>query len=162
MVTPDLFRRYPKVEDYATADLAELEEMVRTTGFFRNKARSLKALGQALLEQHGGEVPRTMEELSALPGVGRKTANVVLGNAFGIDVGVVVDTHVSRLSGRLGLSFESSPVKIEQDLMKLLPNDAWTLWAHLLIDHGRRVCKARKPACQECVLAGICPSAEVI
>ena len=159
-VTPALFARYPGAADYAAAELPELEERVRSTGFFRNKARSLKGLGQALMADHDGEVPRTMDELAALPGVGRKTANVVLGNAFGLDEGVVVDTHVKRISKLLGLTRETDPVKVERDLMALLPRDRWTLWAHLLIFHGRAVCIARRPECDRCVLADLCPSAE--
>lgn len=161
MVTPDLFRRYPTASHYADAEPSELEERIRSTGFFRNKAKSLKALGQALVEEHDGRVPRTMSELTRLPGVGRKTANVVLGNAFGIDEGIVVDTHVGRLSRLLALSEENNPDKVERDLMGLVPERAWTLWAHLLIEHGRRVCKARKPACARCVLVELCPSAEL-
>ncbi|MGB5297024.1 MAG: endonuclease III [Thermoanaerobaculia bacterium] len=161
MVTPALFERFPDAASYAAADLAELEEMIRTTGFYRNKAKSLQGLGQALQSDHDGEVPASMDELSSLPGVGRKTANVVLGNAFGIDEGIVVDTHVGRLSNRLGLSEQTNPVKIESDLMALVPQDDWTLWAHLLIFHGRQVCKARKPACADCVLVDLCPSAEL-
>lgn len=161
MVTPALFERYPDAASFAAADMAELEEMIRTTGFYRNKAKSLQGLGQALQSDHEGEVPATMKELSSLPGVGRKTANVVLGNAFGIDEGVVVDTHVGRLSNRLGLTEQSNPVKIESDLMALVPQDDWTLWAHLLIFHGRQVCKARKPACADCVLLDLCPAAEI-
>jgi endonuclease-3 len=134
--------------------------MVRSTGFFRNKARSIKGLGQALITEHGGEVPSTMFELVKLPGVGRKTANVVLGNAFGMDEGVVVDTHVGRLSRHLALTAENDPVRVEQDLMTLVPQTFWTLWAHLLIEHGRQVCKARRPECGKCVLADICPSAK--
>ncbi len=160
-VTPALFARFPDAAALAGAELGELEEMVRTTGFFRNKARSLQGLGRALVERHGGEVPRTMDELRELPGVGRKTANVVLGNAFGIDEGIVVDTHVARLSGRLALTAEKDPVKIESDLCELVPREAWTDWAHLLIFHGRRTCKARKPDCAGCVLADLCPSAEI-
>ncbi len=160
MVTPALFERFPDAAAYAEADIAELEEMVRSTGFYRNKAKSLQGLGTALSSDYDGEVPATMEELSSLPGVGRKTANVVLGNAFGIDEGVVVDTHVGRLSNRLGLTQQKNPEKIESDLMTLVPKDDWTLWAHLLIFHGREVCKARKPACVDCVLADLCPSAE--
>ena len=160
-VTPALFRRYPSARHYAEAPLADLEEMVKTTGFFRNKAKALKGLGQALVAEHGGEVPDTMEELHALPGVGRKTANVVLGNAFGKNVGVVVDTHVQRLSRRLGLTDETDPEKIERDLMELVPQEAWTLWSHLLIYHGRSVCKARRPECGRCVVNELCPSAEV-
>jgi endonuclease-3 len=135
--------------------------MIRSTGFFRNKAKSLKALGQALGETHDGEVPQTMAELTKLPGVGRKTANVVLGNAFGIDEGVVVDTHVGRLSRKLALSEETKADKVERELMELVPKSDWTLWAHLLIYHGRAVCKARKPACGDCVLVDLCPSAEI-
>lgn len=161
LVTPALFRRYPEAAAYAAAPLAELEGMVQSTGFFRNKAKALQGLGRALVEKHGGEVPRTMEELRVLPGVGRKTANVVLGNAFGLNEGVVVDTHVGRLARRLGLSLEEDPVKVEADLMALVPRREWTLWSHLLIDHGRAVCAARKPACVRCPLAELCPSAEV-
>ncbi len=161
MVTPALFARCPTAADYAAIDSAELEELIRTTGFFRNKARSLKGLGQALEDEHGGKVPARMAALVKLPGVGRKTANVVLGNAFGRDEGIVVDTHVSRLSQRLALTAENTPEKIERDLTELVPRGDWTLWAHLLIDHGRRVCKARKPDCPNCVLADLCPSAEL-
>lgn len=160
-VTPPLFKKYRKAADYADAPLAELEEMVRSTGFFRNKAKSLKGLGQALVEEHRGRVPRTLEELVKLPGVGRKTANVVLGNAFGIDEGVVVDTHVGRLSRHLGLTDEKNAVKVERDLMALVPRTHWTLWAHLLIFHGRQVCHSRRPNCNECMLVDLCPSAEV-
>jgi len=160
-VTPNLFARYPDAEAYASASADELEEMIRSTGFFRNKARSLRGLGQALVESHAGKVPKTMAELVALPGVGRKTANVVLGNAFGIDEGIVVDTHVGRLSRRLALTAEKDPVRVEKDLVELVPRSHWTLWAHLLIDHGRRVCKARRPECAACVLATLCPSAEI-
>ena len=159
-VTPALFTRYPTAADYAKAPLAELEEMIRSTGFFRNKSRSLQGLGQALIERHGGRVPQTMEELTKLPGVGRKTANVVLGNAFGIDEGIVVDTHVGRLSRRLSLTQETDAVRVERDLVELVPRSDWTLWAHLLIHHGRRICQSRRPACGECVLADICPSAD--
>lgn len=163
MVTPALFARYPTAEDYAEASLPELEEMIRSTGFYRNKSKSLKGLGQALVERHGGQIPETLTELVKLPGIGRKTANVVLGNAFGIDEGVVVDTHVGRLSKRLGLTEadQKDAIRVERDLMELVPRSDWTLWAHLLIDHGRKVCGARSPKCNECVLADICPSAEV-
>jgi endonuclease-3 len=161
MVTPALFERFPDAASYAAADMAELEEMIRSTGFYRNKAKSLQGLGQALQSDYDGEVPATMEELSSLPGVGRKTANVVLGNAFGIDEGIVVDTHVGRLSNRLGLTEQKNAVKIESDLMELVPQEDWTLWAHLLIYHGRQVCKARKPACTDCVLVDLCPAAEI-
>lgn len=161
MVTPALFDRFPTPAAMAVADLGELEELVRTTGFFRNKARSLKGLGQALVAEHAGRVPKSMAELNALPGVGRKTANVVLGNAFGVDEGVVVDTHVQRLSARLGLTLQNTPEKIERDLMDLVPKDHWTLWSHLLILHGRSVCRARRPLCENCVLPDLCPAAEI-
>ena len=158
-VTEDLFDEYRSAEDYAGADSARLEEDIRPTGFYRNKARALQGMARALLERHDGEVPRTMAELVALPGVGRKTANVVLGNAFGVNEGVVVDTHVRRVSGRLGLTTEQDPEKIERDLLPLVPEGERTLFSHLLIFHGRRVCKARKPQCPECTLNDICPSA---
>ncbi len=163
MVTPALFARYPTAADYAAAPLPELEEMIRSTGFYRNKAKSLQGLGQALVERHAGELPRSLAELIKLPGIGRKTANVILGNAFGIDEGIVVDTHVGRLAHRLGLT-EADPknaIRVERDLMELVPQADWTLWAHLLIEHGRAVCAARRPKCDQCVLADICPSAEV-
>jgi endonuclease III len=161
MVTEELFERYRTAADYAGADPAQLEEDIRPTGFYRNKARALQGMTRALLERHGGEVPRTMAELVALPGVGRKTANVVLGTAFGVDEGVVVDTHVRRVSGRLGLTEESDPEKIEQDLLGLVPEGERALFSHLLIFHGRRVCKARKPDCPNCVLNDICPSSDL-
>jgi endonuclease-3 len=160
MVTPALFERFPTPEAMAAAEPAELEDLIRTTGFFRNKARSLKGLGLALVTDHDGQVPQTMKELNALPGVGRKTANVVLGNAFGIDEGVVVDTHVQRLSGLLGLTEQKTPEKIELDLMQWVPQSHWTLWSHLLILHGRNVCIARRPKCDQCVLLDLCPSAQ--
>ena len=158
-VTPNLFAKYPTAADYAGADPAELEGDIRPTGFFRNKAKSLRGMARALVDDHGGEVPRTMEDLLALPGVGRKTANVVLGNAFGIDEGVVVDTHVRRLSNRLGFTTQSDPEKIERNLMQTVPKRDWTVFSHLLILHGRSVCKARKPACGDCVVNDLCPSA---
>ena len=158
-VTPNLFSKYPDAADYAGADPAELEEDIRPTGFFRNKAKSLQGMARALVEDHGGEVPRTMEELVALPGVGRKTANVVLGNAYAIDEGIVVDTHVRRLSNRLGFTAQNDPEKIERDLMQTVPKTDWTVFSHLLILHGRSVCKARKPACGDCVVNDLCPSA---
>ena len=158
-VTPNLFAKYPTAADYAGADPTELEEDIRPTGFFRNKAKSLRGVARALADDHGGEVPRTMDELVALPGVGRKTANVVLGNAFGIDEGVVVDTHVRRLSSRLGFTTQNDPERIERDLMQTVPNRDWTVFSHLLILHGRSVCKARKPACVDCVVNDLCPSA---
>jgi len=160
-VTPALFARYPKAADYADADMPELEELIHSTGFFRNKARSLKGLGQGLVAEHDGEVPQEMAALVKLPGIGRKTANVVLGNAFGIDEGIVVDTHVKRLSARLSLTEQSNPDKVERDLVELVPRDHWTPWSHLLIDHGRKVCNARRPACGDCVLVDLCPSAEI-
>ncbi len=159
--TPALFRRCPTASHYAEIPIEELEELVRTTGFYRNKARSVQNLGRTLVASHGGEVPASMDELKALPGVGRKTANVVLGNAFGKNEGVVVDTHVQRLSRRLGLTEETDPEKIERDLIPLIPREDWTLWSHLLIDHGRKVCKARKPECPACLVADLCPSAEI-
>jgi endonuclease-3 len=157
MVTERLFEKYRTAADYAGADPAQLEEDIRPTGFYRNKARSLRGMARALLERHGGEVPRTMAGLVALPGVGRKTANVVLGNAFGVDEGVVVDTHVRRVSGRLGLTKERDPEKIERDLIRVVPEGERTLFSHLLIFHGRRVCKALKPDCPGCVLSDVCP-----
>jgi endonuclease-3 len=159
-VTQTLFAKYTAAEDYADAAPEELEEDIRATGFYRNKTRSLRGMASALVEEHGGEVPRTMRELVALPGVGRKTANVVLGNAFGVDEGIVVDTHVRRVSGRLGLTRNQDPIKIEQDLMQVVPGEDWTVFSHLLILHGRKTCKARKPDCPNCVLNDICPSAE--
>ena len=158
-VTPNLFAKYPTAADYAGADPTELEEDIRPTGFFRNKAKSLRGMARALADDHGDEVPRTMDELVALPGVGRKTANVVLGNAFGIDEGVVVDTHVRRLSNRLGFTTQNDPEKIERDLMQTVPKRDWTVFSHLLILHGRSVCKARRPACVDCVVNDLCPSA---
>jgi endonuclease III len=158
-VTKTLFEKYRTAQDYAEANPEELEDEIRAVGFFRNKARALRGMGRMLVEEHGGEVPRRMEELVRLPGVGRKTANVVLGNAFGVDEGVVVDTHVRRLVERLGLSHERNPEKIERDLLKLVPKGERTLFSHLLIFHGRRVCKARKPDCPNCVLDDVCPSA---
>ncbi len=161
MVTPALFARYPGPAELAEADPAEVEEIIRSTGFFRNKTKSLIGMARALVASHGGRVPADMEALRVLPGVGRKTANVVLGNAFGINEGITVDTHVARLSGLLGLTRETDPLRIEQDLMALVPRDDWTLVSHLLIWHGRRVCIARRPRCGECVLADTCPSAQV-
>jgi endonuclease-3 len=161
MVTERLFEKYRTAADYAGADPAQLEEDIRPTGFYRNKARSLQGMARALLDEHGGEVPRSMAGLVSLPGVGRKTANVVLGNAFGVDEGVVVDTHVRRVSRRLGLTAENDPEKIEQDLLGVVPEVERTLFSHLLILHGRRVCKARKPDCPGCVLSDICPSSTV-
>ena len=143
----------------AAAKLPEVEEIIRSTGFFRNKTRSLIGMAQAVVAEHGGEIPRSMEELRVLPGVGRKTANVVLGNAYGINAGITVDTHVARVSGRLGFTREEDPVKIERDLMPLFPRKEWALLSHLLIFHGRQTCVARRPRCGECPLADLCPSA---
>lgn len=160
IVTKSLFRKYPGPQAFAEASQTEMERDVRQTGFFRNKAKAVIGAAKAIMEKHGGRVPATMEELTALPGVGRKTANVVLGNAFKTPVGVVVDTHVARVSGRLGLTAHSHPEKIEQDLMKLIPQKEWTAFSHRLIYHGRQICVARKPKCRECLLNELCPSAE--
>lgn len=157
LVTAELFQQYKTAADYANAPLAALEEAIKTTGFFRNKAKNIQACCRALVERHSGKVPRTMDELHALDGVGRKTANVVLGNAFHLNVGIVVDTHVTRLANRLGLTRQSDTVKIEQDLMKLVPRAQWTLFSHWLIWHGRRRCVARKPDCEHCELRQLCP-----
>ncbi len=159
MVTPALFDRYPDARTLAEAARDDVESIVRTTGFFRAKAKSLVGMAAALVERHGGQVPRSIAELVALPGVGRKTANVILGNAFGINEGIVVDTHVQRLARRLGLTREPDPVAIEKALMPLFPRDTWTLLSHWLIWHGRRICLARKPDCARCVLSDVCPSA---
>jgi endonuclease-3 len=159
MVTPTLFARYPDAVALAAARQEGVEEIIRSTGFFRNKARNLIGMAGAVVDRHGGNIPATMDELVLLPGVGRKTANVVLGNACGINEGVVVDTHVQRLSARLGLTIQADPEKIERDLMALYDRDRWTLLSHLLIWHGRRVCYARKPRCADCTLNTICPSA---
>jgi endonuclease-3 len=161
MVTPEVFRRFPNPAAMARARRPVLERLIQSTGFFRNKTKNLIGMAQALVADHDGEVPKTMEELHALPGVGRKTANVVLGNAFGINVGVTVDTHVARLSQRLRLTRHDDPVKIERDLMPLFPQADWALLSHLLIFHGRQVCVARRPRCEACVLADLCPSARI-
>jgi endonuclease-3 len=161
MVTPHLFARYPTAQALAAADPADVQEIIKPTGFFRNKTKSLIGMAQALVAEHGGMVPRSMDELRPLPGVGRKTANVVLGNAFGINEGVTVDTHVARVSGRLGLTREDDPVRIELDLMQLFPRKDWALLSHLFIFHGRQVCIARRPRCAACVLNDICPSARL-
>ncbi len=158
MVTPALFARYRTAADYARAKPAELEKAIQSTGFFRNKTKSIRAATAAIEKKHGGKVPQTMAELHALPGVGRKTANVVLGNAFHKNEGIVVDTHVARLSQRLGLTTQQDPEKIERDLMKLIPQKQWTNWSHWLIWHGRRRCFARKPDCENCELFRLCPS----
>jgi endonuclease-3 len=161
LVTPHLFSKYPTAEHLALAPIGDLEEIIRSTGFYRNKAKAIHGTATILVQNHGGQVPRTMEELLRLPGVARKTANVVLGNAFGEASGVVVDTHVHRVTRRLWLTEELDPVKIERDLMSLLPTRAWVGWSHRVIQHGRRICIARKPRCNECNLADLCPSAEL-
>ena len=161
MVTPSLFKRFPTAQALADAQQEELEEIIKSTGFFRNKSKSLIGLGKALVERHGGAVPDSMESLVKLPGVGRKTANVILGNAFRKNEGVVVDTHVGRLSLRLGLTRETDPVKVERELMPLIPREDWTMLAHVLVFHGRRICYARTPKCEICVLSEICPSSTV-
>jgi len=158
MVTPELFKKYRTAKDYANAPQAELKNAIRSTGFYRNKTKSIRAAMRAIAEEHGGKVPNAMEKLRALPGVGRKTANVVLGNAFGKNEGIVVDTHVARLSHRLGLTKQKDPEKIERDLMKLIPREYWTDWSHWLIWHGRRRCFARKPDCSQCEVFQLCPS----
>jgi endonuclease-3 len=157
LVTAELFKKYRRAQDFAAAPLAEIEAAVKSTGFFRNKAKNIQACCAALVERFDGEVPRTMDELHALAGVGRKTANVVLGNAFDINVGVVVDTHVTRLSNRLGLAKGTDAVKLEQELMKLVPQNDWSLFSHWLIWHGRRRCAARKPDCANCEIQKLCP-----
>jgi endonuclease-3 len=159
MVTKALFQKYPKVEDYANADLKALEQDIRSTGFYRNKAKNIKKCCQLLVEKYNSQVPRTMEELLELPGVARKTANIVLSNAYGVVEGVAVDTHVRRLAQRLGLTENDDPAKIELDLMNIVPRDKWMRITDLLIFHGRRICVARKPKCDACVLNKICPSA---
>ena len=158
IVTKELFKRYKTARDFAEADPEELADLIRSTGFYRNKTRSILGMAQALVERHGGKVPRTMKELNALAGVGRKTANVVLGNAFGIDEGVVVDTHVKRITNRLKLTAQQDPVKIEQDLIDVVPKKEWTMFPHLMIEHGRETCRARKPKCEECSIITFCPS----
>jgi endonuclease-3 len=158
LVTESLFKKYRTARDFAEAPPGELEEAVKSTGFYRNKAKSIQGACRALVEKHGGEVPRTMEQLVQLDGVGRKTANVVLGNAFGLAEGIVVDTHVARLAGRLGLTAETAPDKIEADLRRLVPREDWTLAAHLLIWHGRRRCGARQPDCAGCEVKALCPT----
>jgi len=159
-VTPGLFKKYPTVKAFAIADIEELKNDIRSTGFYNHKAKSIQQSMRAIVEKHSGDVPGTLGKLILLNGVGRKTANVVLGDAFGIP-GIVVDTHVRRLSNRMGLTKNSNPEKIEQDLMKLFPPDQWTLLGHLMIDHGRAICIARKPKCPDCSLNDICPSAEI-
>jgi endonuclease-3 len=159
LVTPALFARYPDAAALAAADPEELEAIIRSTGFFRSKAKSLIGMATGLVERHGGEVPADMDALTALPGVGRKTANVILGNAFGRNDGIVVDTHVTRLSNRLALTRETDAVRIERALVPLFPRERWTMLSHLLIEHGRQVCDARRPRCGDCVLSDVCPSA---
>jgi endonuclease-3 len=161
LVTPALFKHYPNARALANADTEEVEKLIKSTGFFRSKTKSLLGMARALVDRHGGEVPSTMEELIELPGVGRKTANVVLGNAFNKNLGIVVDTHVARLSHRFGLTREEDPVKIEQDLIPLFPREQWTMVSHLLIEHGRQICDARRPKCEICPLNDICPSSRV-
>lgn len=158
MVTAELFRKYPTASDLHGLDQEQLEKEIHSTGFYRNKARNIRSACERILNEYGGEVPRTMEGLMSLAGVARKTANVVLGNAFGIAAGIVVDTHVSRLSQRLGLTEQKTPEKIERDLLELVPKKHWIMFPHWLITHGRRVCRARKPLCGQCVLADLCPS----
>jgi len=158
IVTADLFRKYRTPEDYLQASEKELQKDIRTTGFFRNKTKSIRGTAKALIEQYGSEVPQTMDELLELPGVARKTANVVLGNAFGIKAGVVVDTHVTRLSHRLDLTRQKTAEKIEQDLIEIVSRKDWVIFPHLLIHHGRKTCKARSPICDECVVEKLCPS----
>ena len=160
-VTPTLFERWPTAADLASARPKEVEKVIRPTGFFRNKTRSLLGMTRAVVEEHGGEIPRSMESLVDLPGIGRKTANVILGNAFGKNEGIVVDTHVRRLSRRLRLTTHDDPKKIERDLMDLFPRERWTMLSHLLIFHGRRVCVARRPRCEKCVVSHLCPSSRV-
>jgi len=160
IVTADLFRKYRGPADYLKVEQAELEKDIHSTGFFRNKSKSIQGACRLLIDEFGGEVPHTMEEILTLPGVARKTANVVLGNAFGIVSGVVVDTHVARLSQRLGLTVNENAEKIENDLMELVPKRHWIMFPHWLITHGRQICVARRPRCRQCVLADICPSFE--
>jgi len=162
IVTADLFKKYRSVEDYATVSQEELEQDIRSTGFYRNKAKNIRAASQRIITNYGGEVPRTMEDLLTLPGVARKTANVVLGNAFGIVVGFVVDTHIGRLARRFGWTTNEDPVKVEQDLMRLIPQQDWLDLSHLMIYHGRAICLARKPLCEKCTLAKLCPSAFLV
>jgi len=157
MVTPQLFNRYPRPQDMAQADEEELQGLIRSTGFFRNKAKNLVGAAQGIVAEFEGEVPRSMEELVELPGVARKTANVVLGTGFGITSGIVVDTHVKRLSHRLGMTTYKDPNKIEQDLMGQIPENHWIEFSHQLIHHGRRICNSRRPKCEACVLANLCP-----
>ncbi len=162
MVTVDLFKKYRSVEDYATVSQEELEKDIRSTGFYHNKAKNIRAAAQRIITNYGGEVPRTMEDLVTLPGVARKTANVVLGNAFGIVEGIAVDTHVGRLARRLGWTTNEDPVKVEQDLMRIIPRKDWLSLSHMLIYHGRAICTARRPRCAQCALVHLCPSAFLV
>ena len=159
IVTPELFRKYKSAKDFAEADIKELEQDIKSTGFFRNKAKAIKNSAKKIVDEFGGKVPDNMDDLVELPGVGRKTASVVLGTAYGRAEGVVVDTHVNRLTNRLGLTREKNPEKIEKDLMEIIPKKDWIVFSHLMIDHGRAICKARKPDCDNCVLYKLCPSA---
>jgi endonuclease-3 len=161
MVTPALFKKYRTPAALAAADPEELEALIRSTGFYRNKAKNLLGMAAGIVERHGGRVPDEMDDLVALPGVGRKTANVVLGNAFDRNEGVVVDTHVGRVSKRLGLTRHDDPLKVERDLATLFPRERWTMLAHLLIEHGRQICEARRPKCEQCFLNDLCPSSRV-
>ncbi len=162
LVTKDLFDRFRSAQDYASAEIEELERLIRSINFYRNKAKALKGTGRRLVEHHGGEVPKDLDALTALPGVGRKTANVVLGNAFNIALGIVVDTHVKRVAYRLGLTGAKTPDKVELDLQTLISKNDWVLISHLLIFHGRQICKARRPLCEKCVLEGVCPKKGVV
>lgn len=158
LVTPALFKKYKSAKDFAKASQSDLEKMIRSTGFFRGKAKSIRMAAKKMVERFGGKVPRTMEEMLSLDGIGRKSANVILGNAYGIPSGIAVDTHVLRLSKRLGLSYANTPEKVEEELMKLVPKGDWILFPHLIISHGRKICQARKPKCGECKLNSLCPS----
>ncbi len=162
MVTPILFDRFPDAKNMAAAPITEVEDIIKSTGFFRSKSKNIKLTSASIVEEFNGSVPDTMEELTKLPGVGRKTANVVLGNAFGKNIGIVVDTHVKRISNLLGLTKHVDPVKIEQDLIKQIPQELWTLFSHYLIHHGRGICVARRPDCAHCFLQDICPSSTVL
>ena len=162
IVTVDLFKKYRSVEDYAAVSQEELEKDIKSTGFYRNKTKNIRAAAQRIISDYNGEVPRTMEELLKLPGVARKTANVVLGNAYGIVVGFVVDTHIGRLARRFGWTTSEDPVKVEQDLMRIIPQQDWLDLSHMLIYHGRAICTARKPNCAQCALSTLCPSAFLV
>ncbi len=162
IVTADLFKKYRSVEDYAAVSQEELEKDIKSTGFYRNKAKNLRAAAQRMITDYNGEVPRTMEEILKLPGVARKTANVVLGNAYGIVVGFVVDTHIGRLARRFGWTTSEDPVKVEQDLMRIIPQQDWLDLSHMLIYHGRAICMSRKPNCAQCTLSTLCPSAFLV